>query len=62
MSEHKYQLTPEQVEKARACKSSDELIELAKEEGVELSDEQLEAIAGGDSWAPCSSYCWNKTW
>ena len=40
-------LTPEQQEKAKACKSIDELIELAKTEGVELSDEQVEAISGG---------------
>lgn len=52
------------MEKARACKSADELIELAKSEGVELDDEQLEAIVGGGSWADyiCDSYCWNKTW
>ena len=31
-------LTPEQQEKAKAGKSIDELIELAKTEGVELSD------------------------
>ena len=40
-------LTDEQKEKAKACKSIDELIELAKTEGVELSDEQVEAISGG---------------
>ena len=42
-------LTPEQMEKAKACKTADELVALAKSEGVELSDKQLEAIAGGDS-------------
>ncbi len=42
-------LTPEQREKARG-KSPAELIELAKAEGVELSDEQLGAIAGGSAW------------
>ena len=40
-------LTPEQMEKARACKTSEDLVELAKSEGVELTDEQLDAIAGG---------------
>ncbi|MBQ6395336.1 MAG: hypothetical protein IJH87_03210 [Atopobiaceae bacterium] len=29
---------------------ADELIELAKNEGVELTDEQLNAIAGGSVW------------
>ena len=40
-------LTEEQIEKIRACKSIEEILEVAKEEGVELSDEQLEAITGG---------------
>ena len=45
-------LTPEQLEKARACKSPEELVELAKEEGVELTDEQIGMISGGggDAW------------
>ena len=45
-------LTPEQLDKARACKSAEELVELAKEEGVELTDEQVEFISGGggDAW------------
>lgn len=40
-------LSPEQLEKARACRSSEELLQLAKEEGLELNDAQLEAVAGG---------------
>ena len=52
MTNYKDELTPEQLEKARACKSSDELVQLAKEEGVELNDEQLEGIAGG-TWYDC---------
>lgn len=40
-------LTPELQEKARACKSREELAELAKAVGVELSDDELEAVAGG---------------
>ena len=43
-------LTPEQIEKANACKSPDELIGLAKAEGVELTDEQIEQISGGGVW------------
>ena len=42
-------LTPELQEKVRACENTDELIELAKSEGVELTDEQLE-MAGGGYW------------
>ena len=41
-------LTPEQLEKARTCTSADELVALANEEGIELTDEQLEKVAGGD--------------
>lgn len=50
-------LTPEQLEKARNCKSSEDLVELANSEGIELTDEQLEAIAGGN-WHDCM----NETW
>ena len=51
------ELTAEQMEKARACKNSDDLVELAKSEGVELTDDQLDAIAGG-TWYDCM----NETW
>jgi hypothetical protein len=47
-------LTPELQEKAKACKSPEELLALAKREGIELSDEQLEGIAGGQDW--CGPY------
>ena len=57
MENDKVQLTPEQMEKARACKSAEELMELAKSEGVELSREQLDAISGG-TWYDCM----NETW
>ena len=40
-------LTQEQIAKAKACKNSEELLALAKEEGIELTDEQLEAVSGG---------------
>ena len=40
-------LTEEQIKKAAACKNNSELLALAKEEGIELSDEQLQAVAGG---------------
>ena len=36
-----------------ACKTAEELAALAEAEGVELSDEQLNSVAGGDSfWCP----------
>ena len=40
-------LPPELLEKAKQCKSTDELLALIQEEKVELPDEALEAIAGG---------------
>ena len=40
-------LTNEQLEKVKNCKNNDELLALAKEEGIELTDEQLEAVSGG---------------
>lgn len=45
-------LSEEQIAKIRECKSQEELLKLAKEEGIELTDEQLEAVSGGDA---CSS-------
>ena len=41
--------TPEQLEKAKATTSTEELLELAKSEGIDLTDEQLDAVAGGSN-------------
>ena len=40
-------LSPEQIEKAKACTSREEFQELAKEEKLELSIEDLDGAAGG---------------
>ena len=40
-------LSDELKAKARECASADELVKLAQEEGIELSDEQLSGLAGG---------------
>ena len=40
-------LSEEQIKKIEACKSSEEMLNLAKAEGIELTDEQLEAVSGG---------------
>ena len=40
-------LTEEQIAKAKACKNSDELLALAKQEGIQLTDEQLAVVSGG---------------
>lgn len=48
-------LSPELKEKARACHTPEELFELAKEEGMEIPDEELDGIASG-GW--CSDHEW----
>ena len=64
-------LTEEQIEKARKCKNQEELLALAKAEGVVLGDEQLEAVSGGCiTWSrptPCpeckstdTKWVWNQ--
>ena len=45
-------LAPELQEKAKACKSADEFLKLADENDVELPQEALEAVAGGN----CADY------
>ena len=40
-------LTDEQKEKAKQCKTMDELMALAGEWGIELPDEAMDAVAGG---------------
>lgn len=41
------ELTPAQKEKVLACQTPEDLLALAEEEGFELSDEDLEGVAGG---------------
>ena len=49
------ELSLELQKKARACTSTEELVELANSEGIELADDQLDAISGG-AW--CSDHTW----
>ncbi len=49
-------LTPEQIERAKACKNADELAALAQSEGIELTNEQLDAVSGG-LWDGCDDLC-----
>ena len=42
-------LTEEQIKKVEACKNAEEILALAKAEGVELNEEQLAAVSGGCS-------------
>ena len=43
-------LTEEQKNKARECKTFEELVAFAEAEGIELSEEQLDAMSGGIDW------------
>ena len=40
-------ISPELKEKAKACKTPEDILALAKEEGYTLSEEELDGIAGG---------------
>ena len=40
-------LTKEQIAKVKTCKNHEELLELAKKEGVTLTEEQLAVVSGG---------------
>jgi len=42
-------LTDEQKKKVEAAKSPEELLAIAKETGYELSQEQMEAVSGGEA-------------
>ena len=46
-------LTPEQQEKIKSAKTREELEAIAAEDGLELSDEALDGIAGGDGQWIC---------
>ena len=43
-------LTEEQKTKLDACKTPEEVLRLAKDEGYELTDEELDQVAGGGGW------------
>ena len=43
-------LTPEQQAKVKACKTAEDVVALAEEEGYELSEAELEAVSGGMDW------------
>ena len=48
------ELTPEQIEQAKKCETPEERAAFMEENGIELSDEQLENIAGGETGGGCS--------
>lgn len=50
------ELTEEQKERFSKCKTAAEMLEQAKEDGFELSEEDLEGISGGGWSAFCGDY------
>ena len=51
--------SPELQERAKACKTPEELFALVQEEGVDLDSDELKGISGGDSWSwdnDCDDY------
>ncbi len=56
-------ISPELKARLLECTSPEELADLAKEEGIELTDEQLESVAGGTDWScPLKDCSNNKAW
>ena len=47
---------PELQEKLMSAKTAGELAALAKAEGIALSDEQMDAVAGGQEWNEFTEY------
>lgn len=53
------ELSPELRDKAQACKTPEEMLELAKDEGIELSEADMEGISGG--WGSSEpAYQWKQ--
>lgn len=50
-------LTEEQIAKLKECKTQEELLKLAEEEDVKLTEEQLAAVSGGCSTADTRKVC-----
>ena len=53
-------LSPELREKAKACSTTEEMLALAKAEGIELSDDVLERVSGGWETPKCDEYKWES--
>ena len=49
-------LSEEQIAKVKACKSHEDLLTLAKNEGVELTEEQLAVVSGGGACSVISDF------
>ena len=49
-------LSEEQIAKVKSCKSHEDLLTLAKNEGVELTEEQLAVVSGGGVCSAVSDF------
>lgn len=49
-------LTDEVKAKLKGCETPEELLALAKEEGYELTDEQIDQVSGGAWYSHCDTY------
>ena len=60
------ELTPEMTEQAKKCETAEERRAFIEENGIELTDEQLQSIAGGFIQTPCDrtpkrTHKWKRT-
>ena len=60
------ELTPEMIEQAKKCETAEERRAFIEENGVELTDEQLQSIAGGFIQTQCDrtptrTHKWKRT-
>ncbi len=61
-------LTEEQKAKAKECKTAEALVQFAGQEGIELPDELLDAVAGGylvkktDQYGSVSWHVYDEKW
>ncbi|MDO4538498.1 MAG: type A2 lanthipeptide [Coriobacteriales bacterium] len=52
-------LSPEMLEEMAACQTTEEIVKLAMKSGQELTDEELDQIAGGFWYARVNKDCPN---
>ena len=53
---------PELQERLKSAKTPEEILAIANEAGFELTDDQLQAISGGDGWMACNDNDCQKDW
>ena len=57
----KTKISQEMLTAAMQCKDADELMALAKAEGLELDEKQLTKVAGGGCYPDCpNDYCFEN--